>query len=1419
MPCSHNSVNPRCGPCDRKIKGNLTVCGDLNVQGNLTLQDCLTAQGELNQTLTLSSNCVTLGCDTTLDSFRITVKDKVVVEGPSTELPFNSLSDGTIPEGDSLVTDGISLTNTAGDGIETGPFYVEDGTNVVAPDTTKVITCGNKKTFAYPYIGYSTPAVLDSTLSTITITQDATAPANSNAMFDLNYGFSTEVDYDFIEISRNGELLLKLSGAQNDQLNPYIHESLSGIILGPSDTITLALSKDGSWYSGNDTIYFYLKNLSYLPQPIPTQLNVIRDSEVVLEVETFIEGTVDDIPVGGSEDFVKSFDFQQGDQICLVVDDSVYTSFNVCINAIKRFDGNVFEEVNNKACVTTNALSLNLQKPVPNAEISGWYKSDGDNAYILIEDQGSQLKVEQYDSIYAKKNLMQNNISIRSQYITPAFWTKTDGNKYTVTSSNTFNKGLTYIFDPSLKKFTSDFTNPVNVVGATIEQATTATTFLKMGNPVSEVSKYNLDLQNSDQVFNSPIVFFDMIHDFYLSGQVSTFTDETEPMIPEINPLNLDLTQVKRNFGGDERDDYEDKYIKLRDKGILRKYPAKKFVYWQDPNDPTGIADLDPSEQDALVGLNAQQRFNTLTVYLDHPEENTSPNEYARFCPGEHIIMKGSGTRLDNIPLRLAIGGFHTGPKPGKEFIPDYQYDFWTYYTIRLPLVVDPMNNTLFMTPPGGVSTELTIPEGNYTITELMDTVNNIITSEIPDAETGFQDRNLYINSVYDFYEVNQLIFEAAEDTILNSPDHPTEKSTLLGNLGLNLGYLFGGDTLTADDFGFILGSDPAFNYQVHTPLTSAEAQDLLSNIGTITLEAMHGPISNDMSYEKFVACIMELNNSYCTEVHATIAPYVQKIDHDGTELFTDFNILRPYLNALELVNESIPFSQSFFNNQIGVAPIRGLGCGQGSEFSEMYTPSSSFRSLVPDLNRNKERLDWIVPNDRMFYPQNTISPVGNVSLEQVSIPIVNYLEEPLWLVSRPGGAGETTFALDPYSTNQFFSDSNLDDSPVVRNPNIVTGDYLIGVLSDTSVIKALGGDPGVKIGYITNAFTDISFNGDPTLLNWWDPNYETTTQIGRLAAGIIIKYFNENNVQHIIIDQRNTGGGLFQLWEGFSNLVGGDRPFNSKLYQNVVKNFSIDNNGTAQARSQTNAQKFAEDEGVLTYQNVNSLNDCHPSDWEAIQGPNPLDFPENSTFKAIDNQPENQKRIIWLTNSTTISATQGAYLSTKSNSLVQNSTTGFDGDLGNNVQLVGYGCYYRPFSSSGSYSSFVNWYTKGREGTEKNKNPPMFGIDRYDTVVAQYIDNGVVKSSGQDFTRLHQPNIKWNMNADIFFQDIGYTKNAVVPVPPADGEPWTDKRYDDVNFQDPLTWRDSALEKSLVILTDPTASTHYFQDDGFYDI
>ena len=1160
----------------------------------------------------------------------------------------------------------------------------------------------------------------------------------------------------------------------------------------------------------------------------------------------------------------------------------------------------------------------------------------------------------------------------------------------------------------------------------------------------------------------------------------------------------------------------------------------------------TGITE---SQQDSLRWYVNQERAGYLGFICDIPNEGEK--NFGRFMPGETIQMSGSQTRLDDIELKLSFDGFHTGPKPAKEFVPDYQYDNWSFYTLRLPLVINADNNKLTGQANGDFFS-LEIPFGNYYLPQLMDYINE----QVP---------GLFMTIL--LFTAQLIILGQQSGDYIISPYYVSDSifaSTLLGPKGLDIGYLFnGGNPLVNTEAGGVIletsDSDP-LKYTSHTPLTDEEAQLLLDNMSEIQVFTMHGPIRADMPYPNFVACLNELYLATTCEDHSVITPYGRVCENGQIEIFETFEKMNPIINQLidtldynQTWDRSTPLYLFVPNYDLIAVPIRTYGYGHPAEMSEMYKIGDYRDSHTTHDYAKRARLMWQQPkgltpsnNIGIFqYPSQPVqktqvtftSGTYDLSDREVSSTIVNYLEDPLWVVSQqdPDAAPDFSFipyeqhhtwntprarvkvltahnpgpvssyyaadtsdpqdeeeipfyglpnsnavllpstdSTDPVATGTsfiladpidassaltnasfvagktvwikahdnfvnklivaqnagalcvvFFNDDPSGDihiyeelanpalydftgttiplcivsrqhgqyitgytggnendpanyqmktdnttvhSGIVTNgkhSTIVDGEWTIGIIRDDRVVRSLREqgligptDPApAKFGYITHHWSSFSFVGDPTQLSWFDQDASAATpistnlQMAALMAARIIGYFNDAGVNHIICDIRNTTGGSSSVWNAIMTLCGGDRERNGGFgtvgIANNIQN--IDPAGVQSVFDGMSLNKYSEDNGITVYQFISGTRTCYPSDWESIvsQG-----FPSNGFFRGTS--PSNQKKLLWYTNSTTISATQDAYCGFKGTS---RDTTNFDGDLGNDTKFVGYGCYYRPFSTGGGYDTYLNWYARNRAGEEDIKFGPMWAIDRWDagrviTVsgttypivegepdYSQPSTGGVVKALDQEFSKLHQPHIKWDMNADNFFQDIGYTyedsnkyiigavdasvgprtnsssgttpfsvstpiagtssvanttdinvagSNAVsidgtyfvmyddsgsvafwydstgsTPQPvagttryvqigllstdtdyeiaqktqaaiEADAKfsavtflfdpyenncvPWVPRRHPagSVNFYDPLTWRDTTLEKSFAMLIDPNLETHYYTDDGY---
>jgi hypothetical protein len=394
-------------------------------------------------------------------------------------------------------------------------------------------------------------------------------------------------------------------------------------------------------------------------------------------------------------------------------------------------------------------------------------------------------------------------------------------------------------------------------------------------------------------------------------------------------------------------------------------------------------------------------------------------------------------------------------------------------------------------------------------------------------------------------------------------------------------------------------------------------------------------------------------------------------------------------------------------------------------------------------------------------------------------------------VATGPGAdpVGATDYFFDPYATHENLFATRRDRKPAGGpataynrfgsvNVDAVAGDYVVGILRDDVVERkfcedGLTGLPP-KYGYVSHAISQFGRKGDMDKWEWFDEEadnlstFGSGTQAAALAWARIFEWFNAEGVTNVIVDQRNTIGGGSPFWVMMARLSGGDRQFNHNNSDNMS---NLDPTGVLCVRDDMSMTKYCEDQGWITYKYLTDFRACNPSDFMSIvdQG-----FPENGFFNAngggeglypsVNNM--DSKRILWFSNATTISATQNAYCAVKSTS---KDTSLFDGDFGDGTKFIGYGCYYRPFSTGGNYNSFINWYSVGRNGEEDIKVPLLWHADRWEwgRVVYYQGEEGsqVMKGLDQDFSELHKTHYKWDMNADIFFQDIGYVKDAADPL------------------------------------------------------
>ena len=1460
---------------DVKFEKDVCVEGNLKVDGGIIFDGCLEPVGKLTGIIAKDPECVELECETCVDIncdavINITSLDvtKIFRREGVLPAPFDGqpecaecpvdpenpcvIPQPPLPNNSVIVGDYVRLTNNSTNGNDSaGPCNFAPGL-VVDPSggyggTVLKMKCPDRSYASGTGTGGSSSS---ETFIDISFVDSEIPPGLTLIDLVLHLGWSTEPAYDFLLVSVDNVTIISLDAQGPSMDDPYRRASFP-LTVSKDSVITVNYHKDGAAYAGVDSCYFYLTDVAQVKGPDPTKLILYRGEDVVFNYTNIL-----DLDEQGRTKYSLScgeLELQTGDQLCLTVDGIAYENFSIDYEIINQvIVDEVYQEIEHKAPLITNELTYNYLPPNQESQLGGFYESD-DFVYSIsfIEETCEGLIIKSFD-VFSSGPYFLNNAFIPD---VPVLWPRIALNLYQRA------EGIIYRFFPETGELLLNYVEDPDQL---LNIGSNGVRFRPVGNPDSRYWQYEHDLKNFEQIFNSPIHFFNFIQNYYKAGFLSQFVDRSELISKDLNPLELDMTQIKRSFGGLTRNEYDDLVRNITDFGILRKYGISRFIYWPYP-------DSAERKEELLWQVN-QNRYGYLAFVPSL--ENEGGSNFPKLMPGETVTMRNTGiilgegqpfeTSLDDYPLILAMDGFHTGPKPGPDFMQTADYydinDEWALYTSRLPMIINETNDTIHTNDfGGGVFPPFKFTHGIWYMNDLLDMLLDAIL--IPRTIGCFLDVGnfrLFGDGFGRFLAENNILdLFCATNTY--GPDHPEYPSSFFGPNGLDVGYVFGETNV------ILGGTDIFFNinnteidrfgpnyekvfknptYKFHTPLTDAQLTTLCENKDVATVEALHGPVTNDMTYEKLVACINELSMGKSTEDHSVITPWMQKSIDGLYELIPNLKILIEKLNNIEIdptVSYSSPYSQTstdadIFGTALYAIRMGIAGTGHPGEFSEMYT-SGFYRSLTQFTDSGQGRLEWIVPQHKFFYPEPTIVPGtgGDEDLggRQVEIPIINYVDSPKWIISTKFSDPETYpaysvlggdapgYGFADFTTNSFV------DGPT--NPAAVAGDWVVGVLKESKVKSILGlpeNTPSEDVpvfGYITHYFSSWSSDpdSDPTLLPWYPTPAGSTTIAG---AATVLTYFNDLakgkgrlGVDHIIVDQRNTAGGGTNFWEALVNLSGDDRWFSRN---GITKIMPLDPNSVGTYYDTMNINKKEMDEGVFP----GTLNPtaCNPSDYAD---------PAFGLDGAFWNGEivGHQANLVWLTNATTFSATQEDYMSVKGTSL--NKET-FEGDFGKDTQMLAYGVYYRPFSTGGTYTSYINWWTVGRKGTEVIKQGLMFGIDRsegfrhgyvdkaapYDPNYDPEVNQGIVKASDQDFEKLQQPNIKWDMNANVFFQDIAFTLDAPVGSidPVSDGEPWICKRYDDVNFCEPLTFRDTILEKCVTMADDPNVNDHLYQDDGY---
>lgn len=1665
---------------------------------------CISTDQILVASTSLQKPCFTFNCDVTVNIQSLVI-NKILIKPSETLIspfevvpPLNPPSDVKCPDtpigGDPLQTsiidqdaalllDWLILTNDSdtptrpSPKASAGPWYFEKEPFSTSGKT--VLTVGCRETFdpTSTRDDERFPPHQSDTRSIIDITFDASQldPKTAKVSLDLSLGYSSEANYDFFTVYVDGVVVFRGSGPGIDAEDPYRTADIV-VIANINSIVTVEYFRDPAVYGGVDSGYFTINQaIPIIALEFPTSLQLLRGTTILKDYGALIDL---DSQTANSLTVDCTIHLLPGDRLCLNADPGVYSQYNATISYqnIPQIYDHRYDEIF-RGEVEFNAIKYNNRIPKSTGVIGGWYNTDdqfSQNLIFIEEVSGCPTG--------GPAKLRSTNYSLASSgpYFVNSYWspgvitmTEIDPNTYQDDAS-----GYVYIFDPLTGDFRLDTSDPDNLprIGNT-----TMTILKQIKNADERYWQYQFDLTDPDHEFNPPTKFFEFVGQYYKAGQISSqFGTRSVPTWPEINPLQLDQTQVQASYGVVTKAEYDDLFRRLKDIGIKREYRIQRWIYWPYPAKGNGTKAVHPKLTAAqkkelrwVVNIN---RYPYLAFVPYVPDEGE--HVYPKLCPGETVKLCGTGTRLDGFPLRLAMDGYHTGPKPGPEFMQTYSgvdprngrpiprdqefniFKEWSYYTLRLPIIIDSSNNTIysrgggigrFGTPPhfitvivsgadlgpyqaiatlfgqniaifplGGhlvlpeplnASTPFTNPEeiaGNVIIvlfeTGVSPGSGTIIARAVEAGATGviFVDpdqedldfpgfgaagaipsiqvsttagpeliaaleagqtiavdvsldspihKTVLPSGIFYLTDLLQQLFDAyvagesefyievgnfiagyygyndifalggTAQAILFGPDDSTYPSNFFGPKGLDIAYLWGNtpDTPLVNEVQFQSAEfyDGTYaqlqpgQYKTHTPLTSAEAQALIDSLKcdlTIpvgvennncrsdkdaitfkttdntrvtsktvcnsdnksskssekktkngkktcrgnkclmacpTVSATHGPVTYDMTYEKFVACIQELSAARGTEDHNIIFPWVYKSDNGLYELPINMQTLLDKLKTI-FIDPTVTYAGPF-NDIDGLTvdpespsdppipgvpisatwaptvyamPLRLIGVGHGGELSEMYNATYE-RRHTEDMSRGEGRLEWIVPRwpEIFNYPEDTVLPIiGDISLREVEIPVVNYLEDPQWLTFGKMADGAPDYGFIPFREHTAVDEEALEPWDIF-SPIAVRGSWLVGVLKDSKVRSILNlpvTEAPPRYGYITWYTSEWASDGDSSLLPWYDPNFVSVDQAAAVAAARILQYFNENQVKHIIIDVRGTVGGSEPFWQTFSSLIGGERFYGAN---DVIPVMSLEPNGTTSVRTSVNFQVALEEAGAVEYKFRETILQVSP---DAFVEGGLLDLIPGGIWNGeVTGQAALglKSNIIWMSSATTISNPQFQLLSIKATSIDQ---TTYDGNFGRSTQFVHYGIYDRPFSTGGGYESYLNWWTRGRTGEEENPVGLMMGIDRWDGIRYGYMQGnvngkgGVLKGMDQEFGALQQPHIKWDMNATVFMQDIGFTVGNPGVIPEIDGEPWVPTRYSDVIFGQPLTYRDSILERVVQMANDPDLESHFYQEDGY---
>lgn len=325
------------------VKGNTILQGPLTANGPATFNRAATFNGPLNingpvrngaintlspavfTTLSIANPIFRFDGDLLLNKHMFNVTQRVLRDAVTITDLFGNVPLETIPNPPGI-SDVDVFRFTINNPPNVTPWYYDvTGDWGFEPAGTKVLFSG------LPEI-YSPGSEADRRLSLRNALSSMYVGFNipsASATFNLNLRYSTEQDYDFISVIRNGVTLFRDSGYGPSAAQPYKAVTIP-IFITTADTLEIRYVKDGAVYGGVDNFYFYLTNIEYVEVvPLPTALYVKNaNGNIVTNWASFTILDILIVPRNRANVF-REYQYEEGDYLELEPNFAAFSEFVV----------------------------------------------------------------------------------------------------------------------------------------------------------------------------------------------------------------------------------------------------------------------------------------------------------------------------------------------------------------------------------------------------------------------------------------------------------------------------------------------------------------------------------------------------------------------------------------------------------------------------------------------------------------------------------------------------------------------------------------------------------------------------------------------------------------------------------------------------------------------------------------------------------------------------------------------------------------------------------------------------------------------------------------------------------------------------------------------------------------------------------